>query len=152
VSDRDARRDAPEEPETVAGTKGTAAEIDVTFDPRARTTVAGFLVGPVIGVVHFLVVYLVVEAGCSGDGPGLDLLDPPVPTVVTVVATVLAALACAAAAGWTWWRWRTGLRTEGSSEQLVDHAPLAFVGFLLSVLALITVLLVGLPALVLEAC
>jgi uncharacterized protein (DUF2267 family) len=43
-----------------------------------------FVAGPVIWSVHFMLVYLVVEAGCSGDGPGLRLFDPPVPTVVTL--------------------------------------------------------------------
>ena len=40
-----------------------------------------FVAGPVIWSVHFLLVYLVTEAGCSGDGPGLRLFDPPVPKV-----------------------------------------------------------------------
>jgi hypothetical protein len=126
--------------------RGTPAPVDVEVDPRARTTIALLLAGPVIGVVHFAVVYLVTEAGCSGDGPGLRALDPPVPTRVTVLATVLAALACAAVAGWTYRRGRSG------DDGLVDRRPLAFVGFLLALLSLVTVLMVGLPALVLDAC
>lgn len=150
MSRKDAGRDLPVEPETVAAPKGTAAPVDVTVDPRARTTIVVLLTGPVILMVHFLVVYLVTEAGCTGDGPGLDVFDPPVPAVVTVVATALAAVACCASALWAYRRWRPG--DPGRGEGLVDREPLAFVGFLLSVLALLTVLLVGLPALVLEAC
>lgn len=145
----DATRDSPAEGEATAA-KGTPAPVDVAVDPRARSAIAVFLAGPVIAAVYFLVVYLVTEAGCSGDGPGLDVFDPPVPTVVTLVATGVAALGCAASGAWGYRRWRGG-RTE-SAERLVDHEPLAFVGFLLSLLALLTVLLLGLPALVLEVC
>lgn len=150
MSGTDAGRDVPGEPETVTSAKGTAAPVDVTVDPRARTTVIVFLAGPVILIVHFLVVYLVAEAGCTGDGPGLDLFDPPVPAVVTLVATALAAIASGAAAWWGYRRWRSA--PSGEREELVDHKPLGFVGFLMSLLSLVTVLAVGLPALVLEAC
>jgi hypothetical protein len=147
---RGAGRELPVEAETVTASKGTAAPVDVTVDPRTRTTVVVFLAGPVILIVHFLVVYLVVEAGCTGDGPGFNLFDPPVPTLATLGATAVAALACCGSAWWGYRRWRSA--PAGEREELVDHQPLAFVGFLMSLLALVTVLLVGLPALVLEAC
>ena len=145
-----AGRELPVERETVTAAKGTPAPVDVTVDPRTRTTVVVLLAGPVILMVHFLVVYLVVEAGCTGDGPGLDVFDPPVPRIATLVATAVAALACCGSAWWAFRRWRTAPVAE--REELVDHQPLAFVGFVMSLLALITVLAVGLPALVLEAC
>ena len=153
----DAGRELPTERETVTAAKGTAAPVDVTVDPRARSTIAVFLAGPVILMAHFLVVYLVAEAGCTGDGPGLDVFDPPVPAVATLVATVVAALACCGSAFWAYRRWRSGDGREsdapdGRGGDLVDREPLAFIGFLLSLLALVTVLAVGLPALVLEAC
>ena len=133
---------------------GTAAPVDVSVDRRAVMAVVVLLAGPVISSLHFLLVYVVVEAGCTGDGPGLDVFDPPVPTVVTLVATAVAAVACAATAWWGWARWRAPRRErpEASSEELVDREPLAFVGFLLSLLGLVVVLFVGLPALVLQAC
>lgn len=146
----DASRDHPAEGEGLAtAAKGTPTPVDVAVDPRARTSVAVLLAGPVIAVVYFAVVYLVTEAGCSADGPGLDAFDPPVPTVVTLVATAVAALACTAAAAWAYRRWR---RSADSSDVLVDHRPFAFLGVLLSLMSLVTVLMVGLPALVLEAC
>jgi hypothetical protein len=151
VTGRDAGRQLPaEQQQTATAAKGTAAPVDVAVDPRARTTIAVFLAGPVISLVHFLLVYLVTEAGCTGDGPGLDVFDPPVPAVVTVVATVVAAAACGATAMWAYRRWRPTSPT--SRDELVDRQPLAFVGFLLSVLGLVTVLLVGVPALLLDAC
>lgn len=149
---RDPGRDLPPEHEkTATAARGTAAPVDVAVDPRARTAVAVFLAGPVIAVVHFVVVYLVAEAGCTGDGPGLDAFDPPVPVVVTVVATVVAALASCGAALWAYRRWRPRHR-EAAPAELVDRRPLAFIGFLLSLLATVTVLLVGAPALVLGPC
>jgi hypothetical protein len=147
VSSADASRDHPAEGEEEATpVKGTPASVDVAVDPRARGAIATFLAGPVIASLYFGVVYLVTEAGCSGDGAGLDAFDPPVPTVVTLAATLVAALACAAAAGWAYRRW------QSADDGLVDRQPLAFVGFLLSLLALLTVLMLGLPALVLDAC
>lgn len=148
TDDGGAGRELPVERETAAAAKGTPAPVDVTVDPRARTSVLVLLAGPVLLMVHFLVVYLVVEAGCTGDGPGFDVLDPPVPRITTLVATAVAALACGASAWWAHRRWRGA----PASGELVDREPLAFVGFLMSLLALATVLLVGLPALVLEAC
>ena len=150
TDDSGAGRELPVDRETVTAAKGTAAPVDVTVDPRTRTTLLVLLAGPVILLVHFLVVYLVVEAGCTGDGSGLDVFDPPVPTVTTLVATALAAAACCGSAWWAYRRWRTA--PEAEREELVDHRPLAFVGLLLSLLALLTVLAVGLPALVLDAC
>lgn len=146
----DASRDHPAKGEELAtAARGTPTPVDVAVDPRARTSIAVLLAGPVIATVYFAVVYLVTEAGCSGDGPGLDAFDPPVPTVVTLVATAVAAVACTAAAAWAHRRWRS--RPDEAAE-LVDHDPFAFLGLLLSLLSLVTVLIVGLPALVLQAC
>lgn len=151
MSDGDAGRDLPAEvQETTAAAKGTAAPVDVAVDPRARTTIAVFLAAPLITMTHFLAVYLVTEAGCTGDGPGLDVFDPPVPAVFTLVATAVAALGCCATALWSYRRWRPG--TPPSEDELVDRRPVGFIGLLFSLLGLVTVLLVGLPALVLEAC
>jgi hypothetical protein len=148
VTEGSAGRRLPVEPETVTAAKGTAAPVDVTVDPRARTTIVALLAGPVILIAHFLVVYLVAEAGCTGDGEGLDIFDPPVPTVATAVATVVAVVAAVASVWWNYRRWRS----EGRSGELVDRRPLAFVGFVMSVLTVFTVLLVGGPVLLLEAC
>jgi hypothetical protein len=125
--------------------------VDVSVDSRAVSSIAVLLAGPVISSVHFLVVYLVVEAGCTGGGPGLSAFDPPVPRIVTLAATAVAALACAGTAWWGVARWR-GPRRPDTREELLDRRPLALGGVLLSLLGLVTVLFVGLPALVLEAC
>jgi hypothetical protein len=120
-----------------------------------------FVSGPVIWSVHFLVVYLVTEAGCSGDGPGLSLFDPPVPKAVTLAATAAAAAAALACATWWYRRWRTSEQEPAASSaaaeggRLQEHGggeALAFAGFLLSLLSVVTVLFVGLPALVLPSC
>jgi hypothetical protein len=144
---------------TAAG--GTPFAVDVSRDRRARWALAMFVAGPVIWSAHFMVVYLVVEAGCSGDGPGLALFDPPVPKVVTLAATAAAALAALACARWSWGRWR-GSGVVAAADEAGDVAggrrdwdgggALAFAGFLLSLLSVVTILLVGLPALVLPSC
>lgn len=142
-------------PGATTGVGGTPVAVDVSRDRRARSALALLLAGPVIWSAHFMLVYLVVEAGCSGDGPGLELFDPPVPTVVTLAATAVAALACLASAAWGYRRWRLDRDdlADGAGLEPPDlGGRLAFAGSLLSLLGFVTVLLVGLPALVLPAC
>jgi len=137
--------------------EGTSFAVDVSRDRRARFALAMFVAGPVIWSVHFLLVYLVVEAGCTGDGPGLTLFDPPVPKVVTLAVTAAAVAAALACAGWSWRRWRASGAEPAADEAagLSDRdrgGTLAFAGFLLSLLSVVTILFVGLPALVLPSC
>jgi hypothetical protein len=151
----------PDEPSPVDGSRtageGTPFAVDVSRDRRARWTMFMFVAGPVIWSVHFMLVYLVTEAGCSGDGPGLSLFDPPVPKVATLAATAAAVAAALACARWWYRRWR-GDGSEPAADEaggLTDHdrrETLAFAGFLLSLLSVLTVLLVGLPALALPSC
>jgi hypothetical protein len=155
----------PDEPSSVDGSRtageGTPFAVDVSRDRRARWTLAMFVAGPVIWSAHFLLVYLIVDMGCSGDGPGLRMFDPPVPKVVTLAATAAAAAAALACARWSWRRWRAS-EHEPAADEAADLAgslqdrdrggTLAFAGFLLSLLSVVTILLVGLPALVLPSC
>jgi hypothetical protein len=155
----------PDEPSPLDGSmtagEGTPFAVDVSRDRRAWWTLAMFVAGPLIWSVHFMLVYLVVEAGCSGDGPGLRLFDPPVPKVVTLAATAAAAAAALACAGWSWRRWRASEHQPAADEagDLAGGHPdrdrggtLAFAGFLLALLSVVTILFVGLPALVLPSC
>ena len=154
----------PEEEEPPAdgdrtATEGTAVAVDVSRHRLARTTWVAFLGGPVTWLVHFMLVYLVVEAGCSGDGPGLRLFDPPVPSVVTLAATALAAIVTLGMARWGYKRWASSAEGPAADDAgdlsgpLADRdrgGTLAFAGFLLSMLSFVGVLFVGLPALVFE--
>ena len=148
----DGSRTAPE---------GTPLAVDVSRDRRARWALAMFVAGPVVWSAHFMVVYLVTEAGCTGDGPGLQLFDPPVPKVVTLAVTAAAAVAALACAGWSYRRWQASGSLPAADEagDLAGGLPdrdrggtLAFAGFLLSLLSVVTILFVGLPALVLPSC
>jgi hypothetical protein len=92
-----------------------------------------------------------------GRGPGLSLFDPPVPKVVALAVTAAAVAAALACAGWSWRRWRASGAEPAADEAagLSDRdrgGTLAFAGFLLSLLSVVTILLVGLPALVLPSC
>lgn len=160
------RPDDPADPPTsgdgsTTAVGGTPMGVDVTRDRRARVIWVVFLAGPVIWLTHFMVVYIAAEAGCTGDGPGLEAFDPPVPTNLTIVATVVAALGCLWTAAWAWRRWRHRPRTQpwgvtddlaADLEQVDRDGLLALAGFLLSVLSFVSVLLVGLPAFALPAC
>jgi hypothetical protein len=121
------------------GVDGTPVPVDVSRDRPARVIWLAFLGGPFTWIVHFMLVYLVVEAGCSGDGQGLEVFDPPVPAATTLAATGVAVLVCLGFARWSYRRWRAGV-----------EETMAFVGFLLALFSAVAVLFVGLPALVLE--
>lgn len=153
------RRDVPDDPAQTDGArtagKGTPVPVEVSAARRSRTTIALLLAGPVIWTAHFLLVYLVVEAGCTGEGPGLRLFDPPIPTVVTLAATAVAVGALLVSAGLAHRRWRVGQggSVDGSGLEPPDRGgALAFAGFVLSLLGVVVVLFVGLPALALPAC
>ena len=151
--------DAPAEQGAWTAAEGTPVAVDVSRDRLARTTWVVFLAGPVTWLTHFLVVYLIAEAGCTGDGPGLDGFDPPVPAAATLAATVVAALACLAAARKALDRWRVsrhGVAADEAAElsgRFHDRdrgGALAFAALLLSLFSGVAVLFVGLPALVFE--
>lgn len=138
---------------------GTPVPVDIARDRPARVDWVVFLGGPVLWIAHFMLVYLVVEAGCSGDGRGFEVFDPPVPSAATLAATGVAALGCLGFAVWAYRRWRTvrqGLTAGDAAHHsgpLSDRNPcgtMDFAGLLLSLFSLIAVLFVGLPALVLE--
>jgi hypothetical protein len=150
------RRDAADDgggARTAAG--GTPFAVDVSPDRKARVAMAAFLSGPVTAIGHFMLVYLVVEAGCTGDGPGLRIFDPPVPRTLTLIATSIAAIACLVFVAWNLARWRMRRDVERDADDLQAPDPggsLALLGLLLAVLSFLTVLFVGLPAIFLPAC
>lgn len=114
-----------------------------------------FLAGPVILIVHFLLVYLVVEAGCTGGGPGLRVFQPPVAVIVTLGATAVAVMACLGSAWLAYRQWKTGRPTDAGVPAVAaseDQGALLFAGLVLSLLGAITILFVGVPALFLPTC
>jgi hypothetical protein len=127
------------------GVDGTPMPVDVSGDRPARIIWVAFLGGPMTWITHFMVVYLVAEAGCSGDGRGLDAFDPPVPSATTLTATAVAVAVCAGFAVWCHRRWRAA-----ADQGQEAGVTMAFAGFLLAIFSAIAVLFVGLPALVLE--
>lgn len=147
----------------LAPAQGTPVPVDLSADRQVRRTWAVFIAGPVVWITHFMTVYLVAEAGCTGGGEGLRFLGPPVPVVATLAATVVAVGLCVAATVWAYRRWRASeerleaapdAATELSGEFDDDRrrGSLAFAGFLLSALSVVAVLFTGAPALVLGPC
>ena len=135
------------------GTRGTPFPVLVAQDPQARATFLGFLAGPVIWISHFMFVYVVAEAGCTGDGQGLDVFDPPTSAIVTLVATVVACGACLANGRGSFRRWRRTVRErEEASESHGDDGSLSFIGFLLSGLFFLATLAGGISAAVFTGC
>ena len=142
---------------------GTPFAVDVSPDREKRWMWAMFLSGPVVWLSHYGLVYLVAEAGCTGGGPGLELLDPPVPVTLTLLTTVAAIAACLAATVWSFRRWRLTDRhperaPDDAKELAGDEASddragsLAFGGFVLGVFSIVAILFTAAPALVLGPC
>lgn len=135
--------------------EGTPVAVDISRDIRARSTWLALLAGPVIWFVHFMVVYLVAEAGCTGSGPGLVVFEPPVPAVVTVAATVVALVACLGFARWALHRARRGTPEGEADDETAArgrHDELASIGVLLSLLSAAAVLFVAAPVVVFPGC
>jgi hypothetical protein len=133
------------------GADGTPFAVDISADRRDRVVLATLVAGPVIWFLHFMLVYLVAEAGCTGDGRGLALFDSPVPTVVSIAATVAGAVACAVVAGIAHGRWRASSPPDGAVD-VSGRGSLAFTGLLLALLAAVAIVFVGLPATALPEC
>jgi 4-hydroxybenzoate polyprenyltransferase len=134
---------------------GTPFAVDVSGDRQDRTIWVAFLAGPVLWITHFMVVYLVAEAGCTGGGPGLDLFDPPVPKAVTAAATGVGVTATILAGAWNHRRWRANPPTTdqpGDSGDGSGRGSLAFAGLLLAGLSTVAILFQGLLGLFLPAC
>jgi hypothetical protein len=151
----------PTRPGATTSPTGTPFPVDITEDRPARVIWAALLAGPVVLMTHFMLVYLVAEAGCTGDGHGLDAFDPPVPEVVTVTATAVAAVACVIVARWNYRRWRATIGptqdTEarwpfGDVDDPEGRGSVAFAGLLLATLGFAGVLLVGVAAPFLPSC
>lgn len=151
----------PEDPASggaTTATSGTPLAVDMARDRRTRRMWGLLLGGPVLWMSHFMFVYLVAEAGCSGDGPGLELFDPPVPRTVTLVATALAAAACIPLAARALRHWRQATKQPARGDDPDDvgkgagHGTIPFGGFLLSAFSLLAIVFVGLPAAFLPAC
>jgi hypothetical protein len=141
------------------GVSGTPFAVDVSADRQDRIIWVAFLAGPVLWFTHFMIVYLVAEAGCTGGGPGLEVFDPPVPKAVTAAATAVGATATILAAAWNHRRWRADpQRTDqpanltGEPSDGTGRGPLAFAGLLLAGLSTVAILFQGLLGLFLPAC
>jgi hypothetical protein len=139
---------------------GSPVAVDVSRDRLNRDVWLVFLGGPVLWFSHFVVVYLVAEAGCTGDGPGLRAFNPPVPKGVTLAATAVAAAGCLLFAAWGRRRWRAarqGMDAADHPDGLADRdaeqddgGALELASVLLSLFSFVAVLFVGLPAPFLE--
>lgn len=159
MTDPTAPAGAPPPDDTMTAEDGTPVAVDVSRDRLTRVGWVVFLGGPVIWLSHFMLVYLVAEAGCTGGGPGLRAFNPPVPATVTLAATVVAAAGCLTFAAWGHRRWVAARHSvaaddpgglTGPYEERDDGATMAFASLLLSLFSFIAVLFVGLPALVFE--
>lgn len=139
-------------------------EVDVAalHTPRSWWTWILLLAGPVTWALHFVGVYLTVEAWCSSatDGALPTWLGTSAPVAVTLVATGVASAVILADLVFTTVRYRqataeTGREAEDATDiddQLVRDRQLLFVGSLLGPLSLVAVLAVGLSALWVPTC
>jgi heme/copper-type cytochrome/quinol oxidase subunit 3 len=154
MTSRHPHPDFPGSGGATTGVEGTPVPVDVAKDRPARLNWIVFLAGPVIWITHFMIVYLAAEAGCTGDGPGLNSFDPPTPRIITLVVTAAAALACLPFAVWgyRWWNKKRDAdvthdqQDADAAEDVDNRAAAGFAGLLLTCLAIFSILFVGLMA------
>lgn len=134
------------------GVTGTRYPVDASADRQARGVWVMLIGGPVIWFAHFMIVYLVAEAACTGDGPGMELFNSPVLEIVISAATVAAALGCLLLIGRGYRSAAGSKKGPGDRSEGDGNLPTIYSGLLLSGLSLIATLFVALPALVLPPC
>ena len=111
----------------------------------------GLLAGPIVYSVHFLVVYLLVEAACKADLLHFSVLSFNGIAVSVLVLTILAALINLVAGVLTYRTWQRRKDIEGGTQG--SYAPfMALVGVWLNGLFAITILATGIPPLFLQPC
>ncbi|MPZ52309.1 MAG: hypothetical protein GEU79_06175 [Acidimicrobiia bacterium] len=111
--------------------------------PAWATWATIFLAGPVIWYLHFWLVYLLAEAGCSAGG--FQVLGLPAVSVFTVVATIVAVAAIAVFTV-------IGRRRISKAQDDGTQQPMLLAGYLLGVCFIIATLFVGVPASFISPC
>lgn len=113
----------------------------------------GLLGGAVAWAAHLLLSYLLVEITCATSLPGFTLLGFNGSAVMLLALTLLSVLVALAAALVAYQDWR---RFKGSARgaQMLRNASsdLSLIGFLLSGLFVLIILIEGLPIFFLRAC
>jgi hypothetical protein len=117
------------------------------------------LAGPILWSIHFLLSYLLVEAGCQA-GWNFSILGLNGLSFIVIVLTLLAVAGTVLFALRSYRGWRDrhedrSLRQEFRETAAWFEGPVDFMyfsGLLLSVLFAATTLMVGLPALFLHPC
>jgi hypothetical protein len=100
------------------------------------------LVGPVVGFVHFMGVYVYAEAACNPGAAGRAASSSTTATTVAVVSAVALTLLAGLYA----------LVRPRGDEADDDQRFMSWVGLRLSLLFAVTIVAVGAPVLVIDAC
>lgn len=113
----------------------------------------GLLGGAVAWVAHLLVSYLLVEITCAPSSLGFTLLGFSGSAVMLLALTLLTVLIALAAALVAYQDWRRFKRSARDAQMLRSSGTdLSLIGFLLSGLFVLIILIEGLPIFFLRAC
>lgn len=162
MSDDDTVPDpVPDDEDRTPGHRSDEVDVVPLHTPRSWWTWILLLLGPVTWAIHFMGVYLAVEAWCGAAMVEIpEFLGAAAPVSVTLLATGVATLVIAAGTAFTALRYRQA-RDErerqhpGASDiddQLVRDREMLLAGLLLGALSVIAVLIVGLSALWVPTC
>jgi hypothetical protein len=128
------------------------ARVSVYDQPRnQRSLWIGWLSGPVVYSVYFMLGYLLGEFGCDAGLQRFSWRGVGLITAGTGVLTVLAAATTLTIGIRTFRRWRV-LRRKHAQGQDSPAGFLSFTGAWLNGLFTVLILLTGLPAWLLEIC
>ena len=127
-------------------------EITHRFDRRALWLI--LLASPLIWCLYFSVVYLLAEADCAITISWLNFQVAGLPglSVIVIASTVVASVATLYYAGRALRLWRASKPSSAEPPTQERKRFMALAGLLLSLLFLVSTLLMGVPALVLQPC
>lgn len=111
----------------------------------------GLLTGPVVYSLHFLIVYLLVEAACRARLPTFTVLGLDSISIGVAIATLIAALITGFSTYSAYHSWRRA-RPSRQGQHENYSSLMGLVGLWLSGFFTIVILLTGLPALFLVVC
>jgi hypothetical protein len=129
-----------------------------------RSLWLALLAGPVVWIVYFFSGYLLNEVACTAGWFQATISGLPLLPVITVAYTLLALGLVAYAGSWAYRQWQilNRQRDEGTERmrpaagEQIDVRErsrfVTFAGMLLSLLFGLTILLTGIPSLVLRSC
>lgn len=114
-------------------------------------TLFSVLSGPVVWMLHFVLVWAVAEMGCGANYANMPILPAPAIRTIVIGATVIALIAGVVGGVASYRHWAS-LRGDGITDREARIRFVLQIGMALSVVFVVSVVLTALPVFFLDAC